>query len=677
MNLEAPPVLSTPDTHIFEDPTPAVVPATEKPLSDEELAITYEIERTVAEIRQGRWRRIALQFPDHMLGDAPRVFEALSRGLEHGRREDAKTGKTQGSQSQTENGLSDALDGIAISSTPAPAPAPASSPLPPEEDRLFILADTSYGACCVDEIAAEHVNADVVVHYGRACLSPTARLPVIYVFTCWPLAHDAVISAFKASYPDREQRIILMADVTYTNHMAGLHRRLTEEEGYAHIYAPDIIHNPSAALPNRTVPDDVKHDSANLKAYDLFHIADPPTSLLLTLSSRVASVRIYPVSTSTSTSTTTTSTTLLASSQRALSRRYGLLTSLTTAPILGILINTLSVKNYLHIVTHIQRLIAAAGKKSYTFVVGKVNAAKVANFSEIAGWVVVGCWESSLVESKDFWRPVVTPFELELALQPDEERVWTGEWRGDYQGILDRREDDSRCGRDEGESDLTNGGEKIDGDADADVKRDSQEATTTTTTIQHHLEPHTGDPQGQNQDQDQDQAISDPESAPPEYDLRTGRYVSHSRPMQMQPSHSQSHSHSHEPTTSPSPSSPSSPLSSSFSLSTSSHPHATTTTTLSTRAPTQIAQIAGLPSPGAEFLRSQRTWQGLGSDFQIAYEHDDDDDSKQGGGAVMEEGRRGIARGYTVGGGDGGGDGGFEGQGQGEGVGKGVGEGRR
>src|SRR5205085_7855469 len=52
-----------------------------------------------------------------------------------------------------------------------------------EPVKLTILADTSYGACCVDEIAAEHVDADAVVHYGRACLSPTARLPVIYGFS--------------------------------------------------------------------------------------------------------------------------------------------------------------------------------------------------------------------------------------------------------------------------------------------------------------------------------------------------------------------------------------------------------------------------------------------------------------------------------------------------------------
>ena len=52
-------------------------------------------------------------------------------------------------------------------------------------------------------------------------------------------------------------------------------------------------------------------------------------------------------------------------------------------------------------------------------------------------------------------------------------------------------------------------------------------------------------------------------------------------------------------------------------------------------------------SPGAEYLRSQRTWVGLGSDFEIGYEKDGDEK-----GAVVEEGRGGVARGYTVGDGE-------------------------
>lgn len=31
-------------------------------------------------------------------------------------------------------------------------------------------------SCCVDEVAAQHVDADFVVHYGHTCLSPFVRL---------------------------------------------------------------------------------------------------------------------------------------------------------------------------------------------------------------------------------------------------------------------------------------------------------------------------------------------------------------------------------------------------------------------------------------------------------------------------------------------------------------------
>ena len=43
-------------------------------------------------------------------------------------------------------------------------------------------------SCCVDEIAAQHVNADFIVHYGRSCLSPWVKIfhyfngdPFIYI----------------------------------------------------------------------------------------------------------------------------------------------------------------------------------------------------------------------------------------------------------------------------------------------------------------------------------------------------------------------------------------------------------------------------------------------------------------------------------------------------------------
>lgn len=566
------PVLSTPDIHIFEDPTPTVDTSCLPRLSDEQIALTYEVERTVKEIREGRWKRIAMQFPDHMLADSPRVYEQLSRGLRKARK--AQYGAQK---SGSPNGMAGEKD------LSAKLTAPVTEEGKETEERLFILGDTSYGACCVDEVAAEHVNSDVVVHYGRSCLSPPSRLPVIFVFTERPLNLDPVVLAFKEIYPEKVVKVILMADIPYSHLVAPLRTRL-QGEGYTNIYATQITHNPSSLLPNRTIPPEADEEKGLLGDYALFHISDPPTALLLTLSSRVASIHIYPTAASTSTPFAS-----LASTAQSLRRRYALLISLSTTPIYGILINTLSVKNYMHILSHVQRQITAAGKKYYTFVVGKVNAAKVANFSEVGGWVVIGCWESSLIESREFWRPMITPWELGIALMGDEERVWTGAWEADFETVL-RRKKEVKVGEER-----------------KDARPDQHQ----------HIER-----QDEANDDTEGEHDSDEESAPPEFDLRTGRYVSYSRLIRTAAPREPRLIQNEQSTLQ--------------------------STALTKRANGDIAAVGGVASPGAEYLRSQRTWQGLGSDYRNE-EGEDGHPSVDSHAAKMEEGRSGIAKGYVIG----------------------------
>ncbi|EHL00664.1 putative Diphthamide biosynthesis protein 2 [Glarea lozoyensis 74030] len=552
----APPILSTPESNIFEDPTAEIKPDRDSKLSKQEIRDVYEIERTAREVIEGGWRRVALQFPDGMLGDAPAVFEELEKEL--GLLEQRAGKRSNGS---AENGR-EKLE-TEVSTQPADS-----------KIRLAILADTSYGSCCVDEIAAEHVSADVVVHYGRACLSPTARLPVIYVYTSRPLELQTTIDAFEKEF-EKGDKVIVMADLTYHSHVPTLVKKL-QERGWNTILETEVIHNPTASIPNRKIlwhsnssEDTAEAEALTLQSYQIFHISSPPPALLLTLNSRIASLHIHPTTSAIPDFNTNTT--------RALTRRYGLLTQLTTVPIIGILINTLSVSNYLSSITTLRNLILAAGKKSYTFVVGKVNIAKMANFSEVGGWVVVGCWESSLLESREFMRPVVTPFELALALEGDGKRVWDGRWRGDF-GVLE----EGKVGGDEGKT----GGEGAEIVYDESAKSEDVE-----------------------DDEEED-------SLPPEFDLRTGR------PM---------HSHS-------SNSKPSNP-------STTSNPANPTSTTLARRAKLDIATVNGTASPGAEYLRNTRTWQGLGSDFRAEGGEEDGN----GNAGTVEEGRRGVARGYVVG----------------------------
>jgi diphthamide biosynthesis protein 2 len=552
--LGTPPVLSTPDAHILNETAPAIRPSCHG-VSEEEVYTKYEIKRTLDEIRIHPWRKIALQFPDEMLADSARVYQLLARGIR-----DFPNGQKESPSERAETATSEDVSRQVSELTVGDAETGL---------KLTILADTSYGSCCVDEIAAEHVEADVVVHYGRACLSPTARLPVIHVFTQESLNHGKVVESFKDAFPDKSLRIVLTADMAYAYHVRPIYQELLKE-GFENLFAAEIIRDPASPIPNRTVPREAGENPEKVKDWRLFHISEPPTSLLLTLSSRLPEIRIYPTYSKATDDSVTTS--LAANSSLLLRRRYALVTSLATVAIWGILINTLSVKNYLHIVDHVKSQIAAAGKKSYVFVVGKLNAAKVANFSEIGGWVVIGCWESSLVDSKDFYKPVITPFELELALRRDEDRIWNGDWIADFQRILDNTDSDEarrKAGSLPDESDALNG------------------------------------------DYDSEQ-----ESAPPEFDLRTGRYVSQTRPMQATFKGGIESSKVNDKAQS---------------------------SALTRRANGDIMAVNGVASPAAHFLQSERTWKGLGSDFEIGYE----DENKEGG--TIQEGRSGIARGYVVG----------------------------
>ncbi|KAG6588793.1 2-(3-amino-3-carboxypropyl)histidine synthase subunit 1, partial [Cucurbita argyrosperma subsp. argyrosperma] len=50
--------------------------------------------------------------------------------------------------------------------------------------HCFVLGDVTYGACCVDDLSASALNADLLIHYGHSCLVPidSTTIPCLYVF---------------------------------------------------------------------------------------------------------------------------------------------------------------------------------------------------------------------------------------------------------------------------------------------------------------------------------------------------------------------------------------------------------------------------------------------------------------------------------------------------------------
>jgi len=349
----------------------------------------FEIERIAVWVRDRNFNRIALQFPDDLLRFSVQISTILAERLGND-----------------------------------------------ENVRFYVLGDTSYGSCCVDEVAAEHGIAQAIVHFGPSCLSPPPSLPVLFIFGKEQSDVDDLIANCVSSFSPTDLLLFLF-DPLYSHCEESVAQKLFE------------IWKEKAVVSRCVVPGDgVEESSQNgtcnsqmefcrrqfilpeghkLEDFKIIYIGSEGPSLnnlmlhfqneFYTYDPRLLRLRRETVSVN-----------------KSFLKRYVLIEKAKDANIIGILAGTLGVANYREIIKRLKTLINAAGKKSYTFVVGKINVPKLANFQEIDLFVLVACPENSLIDSREFYQPVLTPYELEVALNAN--REWEPKLVTDFRQLL-------------------------------------------------------------------------------------------------------------------------------------------------------------------------------------------------------------------------------------------------
>ncbi|GBG27775.1 2-3-amino-3-carboxypropylhistidine synthase subunit 2 [Hondaea fermentalgiana] len=311
------------------------------------------------------------------------------------------------------------------------------------EVHLFVLGDTSFGSCCVDEVAAEHNTADFVIHYGHSCLSRTSRLPVQLVFGDRPLAVDQVAAAIATALENNKgqdeatalpSRVVIIRDVRYEHAIPDLASALTNNHGLEAVvpvvnqgFRPVEAFAPKTAE-NEDLSQDEKKDvvavalgqevreSRDFVAIYLGANDDHFAQIALTLGIEPCKCLLACDPATGSCAPPTRRVTNL------IAKRFLKVQQTRDAPMIGLLVGTMGVQGYATVIQSLSRLAQSAGKKTYTFLMGKINPQKLANFAHIDAYVLVACPLNSLLDSKDFFKPVVTPFELEVALNA---RSWS------------------------------------------------------------------------------------------------------------------------------------------------------------------------------------------------------------------------------------------------------------
>lgn len=103
---------------------------------------------------------------------------------------------------------------------------------------------------------------------------------------------------------------------------------------------------------------------------------------------------------------------------------------------IGIVVGTLATAGYLNAVDRIKMLARNRGTRTYLLSIGKINPAKLANFMDIDCFVFVGCPENNIYTSRDFYRPLLSVFEAELALNPAWYDQYTNVYSVDFSEVL-------------------------------------------------------------------------------------------------------------------------------------------------------------------------------------------------------------------------------------------------
>lgn len=326
-------------------------------------------------IRENSFKKVCLQFPDVLLPFSTEIFEQL------------------------EESVSSAGTGV------------------------YILGDTSYGSCCADEIAASHVGADAMIHFGHACLSRAVRLPIKYIFIRGRLNVDRFVHTMMEVFNDSDMNLGIFYDVSLAHAVRGIQEHM--EHDFSNVSfgqlalsgeQPDLL---CWKLNGRTYEDSVCvflgednksffHTSNGIKAKQWFRY--DPESEALSHDSPLDS--------------------------KWLRRRLYYVEKCKDASSLGIVVATLTANGYLDVVNRVQKMAKARGIRTYIISVGKINPAKLANFVEIDCFVLIGCPENDMFTSRDFFKPLVSVFECELAFNPAWKNQLPESYSTDFSDLL-------------------------------------------------------------------------------------------------------------------------------------------------------------------------------------------------------------------------------------------------
>jgi len=281
--------------------------------------------------------------------------------------------------------------------------------------EAVIMGDVTYGACCVDDLAAAALDCGLLVHYGHSCLIPVDRMAadVLYVFVEISIDIPHFVDSLVANLP-KSTRLGLCATIQFTGALHGARAPLAAHFAAATI--PQCKPLSAGETLGCTAPTIDNCDVVVFVADGRFHpeavmIANPSLPLYrYDPYGKALTLEGYD-------------------HERMRQLRRDAVKRAAAASSWGLVLGTLGRQGNPDILFHLQQILRNAGVHFVTVLLSEVLPSKLAEFPEVGAWVQVCCPRLSIDWGHAFGAPLLSPYEAEVALGA---RQWLAQYPMDY-----------------------------------------------------------------------------------------------------------------------------------------------------------------------------------------------------------------------------------------------------
>lgn len=315
----------------------------------------FEIPKTIARIKEKKAKVVALQFPEGLLMFAVAIADIL----------EAHTGA-----------------------------------------KMIILGDVTYGACCVDDLAAASLGADFLVHYGHSCLvsiKDCVLKNMMYVFVEIDIDVQHLVDTVLKFIP-KDSKLLACATIQFVSSMRAAVAMIQPQ--FTHkISVPQQKPLSGGELLGCTSP------VVSADDYDcILYVGDGRFHLesFMIQNPKIPAFQYDPYKKSLSREKYDI--------DEMLQVRGSAIQTAKDAKSVGLIMGTLGRQGNSKLVDHLRSVIEDDGRRKVTvFLMSEIFPHKLAKISDVDCFVQVACPRLSIDWGYAFDRPLLSPFECEMA----------------------------------------------------------------------------------------------------------------------------------------------------------------------------------------------------------------------------------------------------------------------